>query len=77
MREQARKNKVFILYVNLVGGQDELVFDGQSMLVTDTGRIAAMAEAFKEDLRIVDLDISKLPKKVQVQKGDIFTYYYH
>ena len=69
LREQARKNKVFILYVNLVGGQDELVFDGQSMLVTDTGRIAAMAEAFKEDLRIVDLDISKLPKKSRSKKA--------
>ncbi|HLD40620.1 MAG TPA: NAD+ synthase [Candidatus Omnitrophota bacterium] len=69
LREQARKNKAFILYVNLVGGQDELVFDGQSMLVTDTGRVSAIAEAFKEDLRVVDIDISKLPKKSRSKKA--------
>ena len=47
---QARKNGVYIVYVNLVGGQDELVFDGYSMVVDPKGKIVARAEGFKEEL---------------------------
>jgi len=54
---QARSNRIFIAYANLVGGQDELVFDGQSMVVDDSGKIIGRAYAFKEDLLIADLDI--------------------
>ncbi|MFQ5866526.1 MAG: NAD+ synthase [bacterium] len=54
---QAKDNGVFIAYTNLVGGQDELVFDGQSMVVDSNGKVIATVEAFKEDLLIVDLDI--------------------
>ncbi len=57
IRRQARENGVVIVYTNLVGGQDELVFDGQSMIVDKTGRVVAMAEAFKEDLLITDIII--------------------
>lgn len=54
---QARSNRVFICHNNLVGGQDELVFDGQSMLVDNKGDIVSRAAAFKEDLLITDLDV--------------------
>ncbi len=57
IRKQARLNRAFITYTNLVGGQDELVFDGQSMVVDDLGKVIARAEAFKEELLIVDLRI--------------------
>lgn len=57
IRRQARENGVTIVYTNLVGGQDELVFDGQSMIVDKSGRVVAMAEAFKEDLLIADVTI--------------------
>ena len=46
-----------ILYVNLVGGQDELVFDGASLLVRETGEVVARARQFAEDLLIVDVDV--------------------
>jgi NAD+ synthase (glutamine-hydrolysing) len=46
-----------ILYVNLVGGQDELVFDGASLLVDETGAVVARARQFDEDLLVVDLDL--------------------
>jgi NAD+ synthase (glutamine-hydrolysing) len=46
-----------ILYVNLVGGQDELVFDGASLLVDETGTVVARARQFDEDLLVVDLDL--------------------
>ncbi|MDD5477806.1 MAG: NAD+ synthase [Candidatus Omnitrophica bacterium] len=54
---QAKTNKVFVVYANLVGGQDELVFDGQSMIVDNKGKMLACAKAFAEDLLIQDLAI--------------------
>ena len=63
LKEQAKKNKVFMVYTNLVGGQDELVFDGQSMVVSDKGKVLSRAPAFKEGVDIVDIDITDLPKK--------------
>lgn len=66
IRKQAKLNKVFIVYVNLVGGQDELVFDGQSMICNDKGRIVAQAEAFKEDLLVYDLEKPALTKRKAV-----------
>ena len=46
-----------ILYVNLVGGQDELVFDGASLLVDETGSVVARARQFAEDLLVADLQV--------------------
>jgi NAD+ synthase (glutamine-hydrolysing) len=46
-----------LLYANLVGGQDELVFDGASMLFDETGRLVARGRQFTEDLLIVDVDV--------------------
>ena len=66
IRRQARENNVAIIYANLVGGQDELVFDGQSMIVDKTGKLIAIAEAFKEDLLIAD--IAALPAKIKSKK---------
>lgn len=68
LSHQARENSLFIVYTNLVGGQDELVFDGQSMIVDSRGKIIARAEGFREDLLIVDLDI---PAKLRRQKRGI------
>ena len=57
VRNQAKKNNLQIAYVNLVGGQDELVFDGQSMAVNSQGQIICQAKAFAEDLLIFDLNL--------------------
>ena len=46
-----------LLYVNQVGGQDELVFDGASMVFDCDGRLLARAKQFEEDLLVVDLDV--------------------
>jgi NAD+ synthase (glutamine-hydrolysing) len=46
-------------YCNLVGGQDELVFDGRSMFVDSEGKVTSQAEAFAEDILVVDIDIPK------------------
>lgn len=58
VRKRAKANNVVISYTNLVGGQDELVFDGQSMIVGSSGHVLARAEAFKEDMIVVDVDIA-------------------
>lgn len=47
----------YLAFVNLVGGQDELVFDGQSMVFDPAGDRLALGRAFEEDLVIADLDL--------------------
>ena len=44
-----------VVYVNLVGGQDDLVFDGASFAVDKTGRVAAQADSFKTDLILIEI----------------------
>lgn len=53
----ARRNRAPILYLNLVGGQDELVFDGDSFVVNAEGEITHRARAFEEELLAVDISI--------------------
>ncbi len=66
LRRQAKKNRVPIVYVNCVGGQDELVFDGQSFVVDERGRVIARARAFEEELLIVDLEAAASRKRPRV-----------
>ncbi len=47
----------WLAYVNLVGGQDELVFDGQSLVIDPVGRVVARGRPFTEELLVVDLDL--------------------
>jgi NAD+ synthase (glutamine-hydrolysing) len=54
---RAADASVPVLYVNLVGGQDELVFDGASMLFDEGGHLVARAKQFEEDLLVVDVDV--------------------
>jgi NAD+ synthase (glutamine-hydrolysing) len=54
---RAEDNAVALAYCNVVGGQDELVFDGNSLIINEDGRIIARGLAFKEDLVVADIDI--------------------
>lgn len=54
---RARQYRTWICYVNLVGGQDELVFDGASLVVDPQGRVRFRAPQFKEGLFLVDLSV--------------------
>jgi NAD+ synthase (glutamine-hydrolysing) len=56
LRERALETNCPIAYVNLVGGQDELVFDGQSMAVNAKGDVIARASAFSEELLVCELE---------------------
>lgn len=54
---QAKKLGVPIIYLNMVGGQDELVFDGGSFVVDGKGEITYQAQQFEEELFYLDLDL--------------------
>ena len=62
LRKRARQTKAFICYTNLVGGQDELVFDGGSMVVDPRGKTLAFGKSFEEDLVIVDVPVKQKKK---------------
>jgi len=55
---RAREAGATIAYVNQVGGQDELIFDGDSMVVDASGTVLARAPQFRSGLHIIDLDIA-------------------
>src|SRR6186713_2583582 len=53
---RARDTSAYFAFCNLVGGQDELVFDGHSVVLDDAGEVIARAAGFAEELLVVDLD---------------------
>jgi NAD+ synthase (glutamine-hydrolysing) len=55
---RATETNTIVAYVNIVGGQDDLVFDGDSVVVDGTGSILARAPQFEEHLLVVDLDVA-------------------
>ncbi len=55
---RARDNGVIVTYTNMVGGQDELVFDGNSLILDQAGEVLVRGKAFEEDLLVVDLDVA-------------------
>jgi NAD+ synthase (glutamine-hydrolysing) len=57
---RAADNELFIAYVNTVGGQDELVFDGASLIYDMSGDLVARGSAFAEELIVTDLDIESV-----------------
>ncbi len=57
----ARKYRMPLVYVNQVGGNDELIFDGASVVFNARGELVAMGRPFNEDLLVVDLDALPAP----------------
>src|SRR2546430_2840292 len=53
---RARDNTAFVAFCNAVGGQDELIFDGHSMIVDDEGKVLARAAGFEETLLVHDVE---------------------
>jgi NAD+ synthase (glutamine-hydrolysing) len=58
LSQRAHDAQAYVCYVNGVGGQDELVFDGQSLVFDPWGGLVARAGQFEEELLVVDLDPS-------------------
>ncbi len=67
LKRRAKQTKAFVCYANLVGGQDELVFDGGSLIVDPKGNIVASGKAFEEDMVIADLPIGSAHIKKEKQ----------
>ncbi|MEK6642893.1 MAG: NAD+ synthase [Planctomycetota bacterium] len=63
MGAQAAAHQVPIVYVNQIGGNDELIFDGASCVFDISGMVSARAKAFEEDLLVVDLDHPSSPQR--------------
>ena len=77
---RAREAGSALAYANMVGGQDELVFDGDSILVTADGTLAARGPQFAEALIVADLDLPAAPsgevpgdQPVDAQDGTVIT----
>jgi len=67
----AQKYKRPIVYVNQVGGNDELIFDGSSLVITEDGKIAWRGKSFEEDFGIVDFENLSFVKDINFIKEDI------
>jgi len=61
LRRRAAEAAAPVLYVNTVGAQDELVFDGDSMVVGPAGDVLLRAPQYREDLYLVDVDLADAP----------------
>ena len=57
---RAADNVAFVVYCNLVGGQDELVFDGNSLVIGPTGEVLARGASFEQDLFLVELNLDQV-----------------
>jgi NAD+ synthase (glutamine-hydrolysing) len=79
--DRARRGKTSIVYVNTVGGQDELVFDGSSLVVDPTGEVVARLPQFEESFAVVDVrlgvagttkhpSVRRLPFELRTSQAD-------
>ncbi len=68
LSRRAKAHGVCIAYANMAGGQDEIVFDGQSMVVDARGKVFARAKSFREDLLILDMPAGVRGKSVRPRK---------
>lgn len=57
LRTRATDSEAAVAYLNLVGGQDELVFDGGSCVIDEAGEVIARGKLFSEDLVVADIDL--------------------
>lgn len=69
VRERVKDTGLPVVYVNLLGGQDELVFDGGSFVMDASGAIVQRAPAFKEALFVADIDL--IDGKAVPRRGEI------
>ena len=69
MQARARRTSSIVAYVNLVGGQDELVFDGRSLVVAPDGRLLAAGRTLGEDFLVIDLALAEMEEARRERAG--------
>jgi len=74
IQQRARSYRSHIAYVNLVGGQDELVFDGQSLIAAPDGKIIIQGNSFTEELICSDIVLNPRSQKKLYSKTNIRSY---
>jgi NAD+ synthase (glutamine-hydrolysing) len=62
-RTRARDNASYIAFCNTIGGQDELIFDGHSLVIDDEGVVLARGPGFEEALLVIDIDASSVVQR--------------
>jgi len=70
----AKDHKVAVALVNLVGGNDSVIFDGSSVVLGPDGRVVAQAKSFEEDLIYFDSETLKGDIHEQTERGDASAY---
>ncbi|MFQ5647175.1 MAG: NAD+ synthase [bacterium] len=73
LAQRSRNQGVFLVYNNLVGGQDELVFDGGSFVFDPQGRTLLRCQRFSEDFRLCNLNFTEPEKAVPAPVKDLST----
>jgi NAD+ synthase (glutamine-hydrolysing) len=71
LAQRAQESGLAMLYLNMVGGQDELVFDGESLLVDSQGSVIYRAAAFETSTEYVDVSASELRPRSNQQRADL------
>lgn len=69
LSKRASENKVVVVYLNTVGGQDELVFDGGSLIIDKTGEIIVRGRQFEEELIISDIVIDRASEMLPIPQA--------
>ncbi|MGB9761945.1 MAG: NAD+ synthase [Caldimicrobium thiodismutans] len=69
LKAKAKDTQCYVVYVNMVGGQDELIFDGRSLVISPEGKILARAKAFEEDQLIISLNLNQVFSENLLEAG--------
>ncbi len=70
VKRRAQEADATLAYVNMVGGQDELVFEGDSIIVSKSGEVLERALQFEVDMLIADLEIAPAGNQTQLSNGE-------
>ena len=73
VKRRAQEADATLAYVNMVGGQDELVFEGDSIIVSKAGQVIDRALQFETDMLIADLDIAPAGNQSALSRGEAVT----
>lgn len=73
VKRRAQEANATLAYVNMVGGQDELVFEGDSIIVSSHGEVLQRALQFEDDMLLADLDIAPAGSQTALSNGELVT----
>jgi NAD+ synthase (glutamine-hydrolysing) len=73
VKQRAQEAQATLAYVNMVGGQDELVFEGDSIIVSKDGDVLQRALQFETDMLVVDLEIAAAGSQTKLSNGEAVT----